>query len=135
MESFLRWIIDWDLVLVIHLVHRRLRATVLLTDKLIEGTHSHLVSEDINVALHQGNWLRQNIETCADQVHKQHLVVLYDAEYTLIIVPCALGAEVDNDSCGGVGFNSTHILRKAEHIVAVSVELERGGEVAVIDNV
>lgn len=108
---------------------------MLLAYKLVQSAHSDFVSEDVDVALHQGHWLGQYVETGSNQVNEEHFVVLDDAEDALVVVAGAFGAEVDDDARGRVWFDSADILREAKHVVCIGVQLELGRHVAVVHDV
>jgi hypothetical protein len=56
------------------------------------------VAEDIDVSLHQGHRLGEDVVAGADQVYVEHRVVAHDAEYALVVVRRRLRTEGHYDS-------------------------------------
>lgn len=57
------------------------------------------------------------------------------AKYTLIKVSCLFRTKVNYDSCLGVRLDCAHCLAKTKSIARISIELELGRKVAVVDNI
>lgn len=79
--------------------------------------------------------LSENIVARAEEVNIENLVVLDETEDSLIVVTSALGAEGDDDALGGMRLNYSTCDREREQVVLICEELERGGQVAVIDDI
>ena len=79
--------------------------------------------------------LGKNIVARTEEVNIENLVVLDETEDSLIVVTSALGAEGDDDTLGGMRLNYTTCDREREQVVLICEELERGGQVAVIDDI
>ena len=79
--------------------------------------------------------LGENIVARTEEVNIENLVVLDETEDSLIVVTSALGAEGDDDALGGMRLNYSTCDREREQVVLICEELERGGQVAVIDDI
>jgi hypothetical protein len=97
--------------------------------------HDYLVSVDINMSLHEGNGLCEDIVACSNQVNIEHLMVSHNAEYSFVVVHCLLRREGNYDPGLRLLIGSAFYLREGKDIFRVSDELEGGWKIAVIDNV
>ena len=62
-------------------------------------------------------------------------MVLDYAEDAFVVVTSAFGSEVYDYASGRVGFDSANCLAEAEHVGRISVELELGGKVGIVNHV
>lgn len=62
-------------------------------------------------------------------------MVSNDAKYSLIKVSCLFWTKVNYYSCLGVRLDYANCLAKTKSITRISIELELGRKVAVVDNV
>ena len=97
--------------------------------------HNDLVPVHINMFLHERHRLRQYVETRSNQVHVQNHMILHNAEHSLVVVAGALRRKINHNASGGVRLDRADGLIEAEHVGLVCVELERGGQVAIVDDV
>jgi hypothetical protein len=97
--------------------------------------HDNFVSVDVDMPLHEGHWLGQDIEAGADQVHVQNGVLSDDAEDPLVEVRALARGEGHDDPSGGVGVHCAFHLAETEHILFIGYKLEGGREVGVVNDV
>jgi hypothetical protein len=64
----------------------------------VMGAHNNLMAVNIDVALHEGHWLGEDIEAGTHQINVEHLMVAHNAENAFVVVASALRAEVDHDA-------------------------------------
>ena len=87
------------------------------------------------MALTEWNRLCKHIIACAQQINKENFMVFDQTEDSLVVVSCALWAERNDDSLRRVGLDDSLSHWKRVHVALVCEELERRGQIAVIDHV
>lgn len=102
---------------------------------LVVDAHDDLVAIDVDVALHQGNWLVEDVIAGADQIDVQDLVVPHDTVDALIVVGGGLGGEGDDDAGLRLGVDLALNLGEGENVLVVSEELEGSRQVTIVDDV
>lgn len=139
MEGDLAQVVHGNLVFVVDdLVEAalaRIRVHKFLKISLIVGTHHHFVSVNINVLLHKWHWLGKNVEARAQQIDKEHLMVLHDAENSLVVVASAPWGEVNHNPRARMRLDGANGLTKREHIALVRLQLELGRQITVVDHI
>ena len=104
MKNDLVGVIDGDLQVKVYVqcrVHHRVFTRfdhVLGNLRLPVSTHDHLVSICVDMALAERYWLGKNVIACANQVNKEHFVILDKTEDTFIVIACVYRAESYDDS-------------------------------------
>ncbi len=93
------------------------------------------MSKYIDMTLHQRNRFCQDVKASANQINVKNFVVSNDAKYALIKVSCLFWTKVNYDSCLRVRFDCSNCLAKTKSVTWISIELELGRKVAVVDNV
>ena len=141
MENDLAGVIDRDLQVKVNIegaVHQGVfdfQVSLGCRECLSVGSHDDLVPVGINVALAERHWLREDVVTGAHQIDEEDLVVLDEAEDSLVEVASALGTERDDDSLGSVRFYDSLRHREREKVALVCAELETGWKIAIVDDV
>ena len=99
------------------------------------GAHDDLVAVSIDMALAQRNRLSKHIVASTEKIDEEDFVVPDEAENSLIVVASALRAESNDDPLASVCLHHTLSHRNGEQIALVSEELERRGQIAVVNDV
>ena len=79
-------------------------------------SHDDFMSVDVDVPLHQGHRLSEDVKARSDQVNVEHLVVSDDAEHSLVVVCGSLRVELDDDPRLGPWLNGPLELGEGEYI-------------------
>jgi hypothetical protein len=61
-------------------------------------SHDDLVPIDINMSLHEGHWLGENVIASTNEVYIEYKVVPHNAEHSLIVVLRCLRVELNDNS-------------------------------------
>jgi len=93
------------------------------------------VSLGIDVSLHEGDGLSQNVKAGSHQINVEHTVIPDQAEHSLVKVACFGRNKGNYDPSEGVGLDRSLSLAEREQIVLVSHELERSWHIIGVDDV